>query len=88
MGMMAFNLLTLYLLAEKGESLKEVKTLKTLRQLKSGVIELNPEMILYTESAFAIIRQNDLVYRALGLESRAIRKKLQKVFAPGGSKYG
>ncbi len=77
MGIMAFNLLTLYLLAEHGEDLEEAKTIKTLKQKREYKKE--PNSIVYTETAFAVLPQRSLLVRTLKLEDPLVRKKLVMV---------
>jgi hypothetical protein len=80
MGAIANNLMNLFLLDECCEDLKEV-SLKTMRQKRFAAEERNPEVIVYTEEAFAVIRQLDLMRILIDLENRKAKSKLRSVFS-------
>jgi hypothetical protein len=83
MGVVAFNLLHLYLIHQNCETLEEAITLKVLRQKRDRKQERNPKMILYTDTAFAVLRNNEFITLILGIEDPAVRKRLKRIWNDG-----
>lgn len=76
MGTIAYNLFNLFLNSEKCETLDDF-TLKTHRQKRRE--ERNPDIIIYTEITFAIIKNLEFLPMILSLE-KGIQKKLIHLF--------
>jgi hypothetical protein len=76
MGVLAFNLMRLFLNSEECESWEDY-TLKLIRQKRKQ--EKNPEVIIYTKDSFAILRQNQFLPLILELK-RGPQKKLVATF--------
>ena len=85
MGVVAFNLVHLFLMSQKCETLSQAETLKTLRQKRDRKKEQNPLVILYTESAFAVIAYRDLVLMLLDIEDPAVKQRLKRVWSMGSA---
>lgn len=85
MGVIAFNLLHLFLIDKKCETLETASTLKTLRQKRDRRREQNPQMIIYTEDAFWVIKLRQFHSLLLDIEDPVIRKRLKAVLAPDDS---
>ncbi len=77
MGVIGFNLMNLFLNSENCKTFDEF-SLKTLRQ-KRRTEEVNPQVIVYTEQAFAVIRMMEFLPLILELEDH-VRKKLARMF--------
>ncbi len=76
MGTIAYNLFNLFLNSEECESLDDF-TLKTYRQKRPE--EKNPDIIVYTETTFAIMKTFDFMRLILSFK-KEIQKKLIKIF--------
>jgi len=76
MGVIGFNLMNLFLIHENCEDFDEF-SLKTLRQKRRD--DPNPEVIVYTETSFAVLKQYDFLSMILGAEEET-RKRLPGVF--------
>ena len=76
MGVLGFNLMQLFLNSEGCEKFEHY-SLKTLRQKR--VEEKNPELIIYTATSFAVLRQYEFLPVILKLK-RSIQKRLIEVF--------
>ena len=76
MGVIGFNLMQLFLNSEACESFEQY-SLKTLRQKR--VEEKNPEVIIYTATSFAVLRQYEFLPVILKLK-RSVQKRLIGVF--------
>ena len=67
MGIVAYDLFNLFLNSEKCDSL-EAYTLKLQRQRR--VDERNPEVIIYTDTTFAILKTFDFIDLLLSLPKK------------------
>jgi hypothetical protein len=76
MGVIAFNLMNLFLNSEHCKTFEEY-SLKSLRQKRME--EENPKIIVYAETTFAVLRMLEFLPRILELEG-PVRKKLAKLF--------
>jgi Transposase DDE domain len=76
MGVIGYNLMTLFLNSEQCETFEQY-TLKTLRQKR--VEDRNPNVILYADESFAILRQFEFLPIVLELK-RSVQKKLAQLF--------
>lgn len=76
MGVLGFNLMQLFLNSEACENFKEY-SLKTHRQKR--VEEKNPEVIIYTATSFAVLRQYEFLPVILKLK-RSVQQRLIGVF--------
>ena len=76
MGVIGFNLMNLFLNSENCRDF-EAFSLKSWRQRKPP--DRNPEMIIYTETAFAVLRLSSVMPMMLGLPGKA-RAKLAAMF--------
>lgn len=76
MGVIGFNLMTLFLNSEQCETFEQY-SLKTMRQKR--IEEYNPEVILYAEESFAILRQFTFLPIVLELK-KSVQKKLAQTF--------
>lgn len=76
MGVLGFNLMQLFLNSEACETFEQY-SLKTLRQKR--VEEKNPEVIIYTATSFAVLRQYEFLPVILKLK-RSLQKRLIGVF--------
>jgi len=82
MGVIAFNLLHLFLIHKRSGTLEKAATLKTLRQKRDRKREQNPQMIIYTENAFWVMKARQFHRLLLEIEDPVVRKKLIAVLAP------
>ncbi len=76
MGTIAYNLFNLFLNSERCESLDDF-TLKTHRQKRRE--ERNPDIIIYTENTFAILKNLEFLPMILSLK-KSVQKKLIHLF--------
>jgi hypothetical protein len=76
MGVLGFNLMQLFLNSEACKNFEQY-SLKTLRQKR--VEEKNPEVIIYTATSFAVLRQYEFLPVILKLK-RSVQKRLIGVF--------
>ena len=68
-------------MSQKCETLSQAQTLKTLRQKRDRKRELNPGVILYTESAFAVITNRELLLMLLDIEDPSVKMRLKQVLS-------
>ena len=78
MGVIAYNLFTLFLNSEGCTSFKDY-TLKLYRQKRRFKIERNPDIILYTDTDYAVVKGLDFLKTLVSIPKDA-REKLQKLF--------
>jgi Transposase DDE domain len=76
MGVIAFNLMNLFLNSEHCKSFEEY-SLKSLRQKR--VEEDNPKIIIYAKDTFAVLRMLEFIPIILRLE-KTVQKKLARLF--------
>ena len=78
MGLIGYNLFNLFFNSQGCATFRDY-TLKLLRQKRSVKEERNPDMIIYTQKAFAIMEMLDFLKLTLGLK-KSIREKLKSLF--------
>lgn len=77
MGLVGYNLFNLFLNFQDCENMEEY-TLKTLRQKRK--LDKNPEMIVYTQTTFAVLRVTELLLLILDLPKN-IQQRLRPLVA-------
>lgn len=83
MGTIAYNLFNLFLNSEECNSLEDF-TLKTHRQKKRE--ERNPEIIVYAETTFAVLKNLDFLKKILSFK-QDVRDKLIRIFENLSTNY-
>ena len=78
MEVIAYNLFTLFLNSEGCSSCKDY-TLKLYRQKREPKMEKNPNIIIYTETDYAIIKASDFLSKLVSAPKDA-QERLQKLF--------
>ena len=78
MGLIGYNLFNLFLNSQGCTTFRDY-TLKLLRQKRSVKEERNPDMIIYTQKTFAIMKMLDFLKLTLGLK-KSIQEKLKSLF--------
>ncbi|MCY4524104.1 MAG: transposase [Halobacteriovoraceae bacterium] len=77
MGLIGYNLFNLFLNSEGCSNFKDY-TLKLFRQ-KRKVKDKNPDIIVYTETTFTVVKTFDFIHLILGLNDR-VQEKLRVLF--------
>ena len=78
MGLIGYNLFNLFLNSEGCSNFKDY-TLKLFRQKKKLKDIKNPDIIIYTETTFTVLKTFDFIHFILGLNDR-VQEKLRGLF--------